>query len=164
VQCGPTSRSNTAGWDREILAIELQGLIDLDFEIELTGFSLAEVDIVLDEARESAPDGADAAVEDSIPTYRDDVPAVSQTGDLWLLGRHKLICGDARDKDAYTLRMTEQKDARETLIYNKKEFEKNLERCIKAMEADPDDLELRRRHKKLTQIIEWIGRGAPFTG
>jgi len=60
--------------------------------------------------------------------------------------------------------MTEQKDARETLIYNKKEFEKNLERCIKAMEADPDDLELRRRHKKLTQINDWIGRGAPFTG
>jgi ParB-like chromosome segregation protein Spo0J len=49
-----------AGWDREMLAIELQGLVDLDFEVELTGFSLAEVDIVLDEARESAPDGADA--------------------------------------------------------------------------------------------------------
>src|SRR3977135_2610499 len=46
-----------AGWDRDLLAIELQGLVDLDFEIELTGFSLAEVDIVLDEARESAPDG-----------------------------------------------------------------------------------------------------------
>ena len=40
-----------AGWDREMLAIELQGLVDLDFEIELTSFSLAEVDIVLDEAR-----------------------------------------------------------------------------------------------------------------
>ena len=52
-----------AGWDRELLAIELQGLIDLDFEIELTGFSLAEVDIVLDEARESATDGADASIE-----------------------------------------------------------------------------------------------------
>src|ERR1700732_1010245 len=38
-----------AGWDREMLAIELQGLVDLDFEVELTGFSLAEVDIVLDE-------------------------------------------------------------------------------------------------------------------
>ena len=60
--------------------------------------------------------------------------------------------------------MSEQKDAQEMALYNKKEFEKNLERCIKAMEADPDDLELRRRHKKLTQIIEWIGRGAPFTG
>ena len=54
-----------AGWDREMLAIELQGLVDLDFEIELTGFSLAEVDIVLDEARESATDGADAGIEDS---------------------------------------------------------------------------------------------------
>src|SRR6202051_1582597 len=59
-----------AGWDQEILAIELQGLIDLDFEIELTGFSLAEVDIVLDEARESAPDGAGASIEDNIPAYR----------------------------------------------------------------------------------------------
>ncbi len=82
-----------AGWDQEILAIELQGLIDLDFEIELTGFSLAEVDIVLDEARESAPDGTDTAVEDTIPTYRHDAPAVSRMGDFWLLGRHKLICG-----------------------------------------------------------------------
>jgi ParB-like chromosome segregation protein Spo0J len=40
-----------AGWDHDMLAIELQGLIELDFEIELTGFSLAEVEVVLDEAR-----------------------------------------------------------------------------------------------------------------
>ena len=90
-----------AGWDREMLAIELQGLVDLDFEIELTGFSLAEVDIVLDEARESAPDGADASVEDTIPPYRHEGPAVTQPGDLWKLGRHKLICGDAREASAY---------------------------------------------------------------
>src|SRR5262249_49838976 len=57
-----------AGWDREMLAIELQGLIDLDFEIDLTGFSLAEVDIILDEARETAPDGSDASIEErSLP-------------------------------------------------------------------------------------------------
>src|SRR6266699_6009601 len=37
-----------AGWDRELLAIELQELVDLEFEVELTGFSLAEIDIVLD--------------------------------------------------------------------------------------------------------------------
>jgi DNA modification methylase len=86
-----------AGWDRELLAIELQGLVDLDFEIELTGFSIAEVDIVLDEARESATDGADASIEDDIPTYRHDGPA----GDRWKLGRHGLICGDARDMSAY---------------------------------------------------------------
>jgi DNA modification methylase len=90
-----------AGWDRELLAIELQGLVDLDFEVELTGFSLAEVDIVLDEARESAPDGADASIEDDIPAYRHEGPAVTQPGDLWILGRHKLICGDARETAAY---------------------------------------------------------------
>src|SRR5580700_6037289 len=77
-----------AGWDRETLAIELQGLVDLDFDVELTGFSLAEVDIVLDEARESAPDGADASLEDNIPAYRHEGPAVTQPGDLWMLGRH----------------------------------------------------------------------------
>jgi hypothetical protein len=84
-----------------LLAIELQGLVDLDFEIELTGFSLAEVDIVLDEARESATDGADASIEDNIPAYRHEKTAVTQPGDLWILGRHKLICGDAREAGAY---------------------------------------------------------------
>src|SRR5258708_21376982 len=77
-----------AGWDREMLAIEFQSLVDLDFEIELTGFSLAEVDIVLDEARESATDGADASVEDNIPADRHEGPAVTQPGALWILGRH----------------------------------------------------------------------------
>ena len=92
-----------AGWDREMLAIELQGLVDLDFEVEFTGFSLAEVDIVLDEARETAPDGADASIEDTIPRYRHDGPAVTQPGDLWMLRaaqthlrrctRSKPLCG-----------------------------------------------------------------------
>src|SRR3954468_24371390 len=40
-----------AGWDREVLAIELQALVDLDFDVEITGFSLAEVDLLFDEAR-----------------------------------------------------------------------------------------------------------------
>src|SRR6266480_3414825 len=44
-----------AGWDREVLAIELQGLVDIDFDVEITGFSLAEVDLLLDEAREASP-------------------------------------------------------------------------------------------------------------
>jgi hypothetical protein len=43
-----------AGWDREILAIELQALVDLDFEVELTGFETAEVDLILEEAQEAA--------------------------------------------------------------------------------------------------------------
>jgi DNA modification methylase len=87
-----------AGWDREILAIELQGLVDLDFDVELTGFSLAEIDFVLDEAGEADPDAPDAA-EDAVPNITG--PAVSRMGDVWILGRHKLVCGDARSSDAY---------------------------------------------------------------
>jgi ParB-like chromosome segregation protein Spo0J len=45
-----------AGWDREVLAIELQALVDLDFDIEVTGFSLAEIDGLLDEAQEASLD------------------------------------------------------------------------------------------------------------
>lgn len=87
-----------AGWDREFLAIELQGLVDLNFDVELTGFSLAEVDFALDEAGEANPDGLDAA-EDAVPDVAG--PAVSRMGDVWLLGRHKLVCGDARSTEDY---------------------------------------------------------------
>jgi DNA modification methylase len=87
-----------AGWDREILAIELQGLIDLDFNLEIIGFELAEIDLILDEDRvrtsDSAPDAADMVP--ALPAG----PAITQPGDLWQLGAHRLICGDARDATA----------------------------------------------------------------
>jgi hypothetical protein len=73
-----------AGWHRELLAIELQGLIDLEFDVEVTGFSLAEIDFVLDEAQESAPD-PDQPAENSTPPLADAMSAVTRCGDLWLL-------------------------------------------------------------------------------
>lgn len=83
-----------AGWDFDILADELLSLGDLGFDLSLTGFSLAEIDFVIDQKRERAPETPDAL---------DDLPPaptrpVSRPGDLWLLGRHRLICGDAREK------------------------------------------------------------------
>ena len=92
--------AQNAGWDKEILAIELQGLIDMDFEVELTGFSLAEIDLVLDEASDADPDGV-CTPEDEVPVLGD--AAVSQAGDLWQLGRHWLLCGDARSHDDVVL-------------------------------------------------------------
>jgi DNA modification methylase len=94
-----------AGWDRELLAIELQGLIDIDFDVELTGFSCTEIDLVLDEAREGSPNGP-AEAEDQVPFPIDDqTSAVTRAGDVWCLGRHRLICGDARDRVAFDLLM-----------------------------------------------------------
>lgn len=83
-----------AGWDKDILAIELQALVDFAFDVELTGFSLAEVDFVLDEAADSDPDGKDYADDDITMASG---PPVSRQGDVWLLGRHRLLCGDARN-------------------------------------------------------------------
>lgn len=85
-----------AGWDRELLSIELQALIDLDFEIEITGFSSAEVDIVLEDARASSP-APESDTDDQIPALPDPASAVTRSGDLWLLGRHRLFCGDSRE-------------------------------------------------------------------
>ncbi len=84
-----------AGWDREILAIELQALseLDLDFELEITGFETAELDLLLD-----GVDDADADEADRMP---EPGPSVTRAGDIWHLGRHRLICGDARDASVY---------------------------------------------------------------
>ena len=71
-----------AGWDKEILAIELQALSELNFDVELTGFSLAEIDLVIDEAGEADPDGTDAPEDEVV--FATGLP-VSRQGDLWLL-------------------------------------------------------------------------------
>lgn len=85
-----------AGWDTDLLALELQGLeaLDLDFELEITGFDGTELERLL------AP-GADAAddPQDQIPEATG--PAVTRPGDVWVLGPHRLHCGDARDPQAY---------------------------------------------------------------
>jgi DNA modification methylase len=88
-----------AGWDREMLAIELQGLIDLDFSIELTGFEMAQVDLLLDgEAEAKAPE---RNIEDDIPPLPAPGTAITRPGDLWQLGQHRLLCGDATAGASY---------------------------------------------------------------
>ncbi len=94
-----------AGWDDEILAIELQGIIDLDFDITLTGFETGEIDVLLD--------GEVAAGDEADDVYPDYDPALSITraGDCWHLGEHVLICGDARDEATYERLMAGERAA-----------------------------------------------------
>ena len=87
-----------AGWDFEILSIELQGLLDEGFEIEATGFSVTEVDIILDDAREASI-AAPASPDDALPAPP--VHPVTIAGDIWNLGRHRLLCADARVEASY---------------------------------------------------------------
>ena len=84
-----------AGWDDDILRIELQGLIDLDFDVELTGFETGEIDVLID-GKDATGDDAD----DGCPDY-DQSRSVAQPGDRWRLGDHILVCGDARDRRTY---------------------------------------------------------------
>ena len=90
--------AENAGWDREMLAIELQGLIelDVDFDVTLTGFEMPEIDILIGELDIARHD--DAA--DEAPIVGDG-PPVTRPGDIWRIGEHRLICGDATDHDTY---------------------------------------------------------------
>ena len=91
-----------AGWDRDMLAIELQGLIDLDFDVELTGFGIVEIDFIIDDANSADPDQPDQP-DDKVPVVSG--PAVTRMGDVWQLGRHRLLCGDARSASDMALLM-----------------------------------------------------------
>jgi len=89
---------NPGSTSRTILALELQTLVDLDFDVELTGFAMGEIDLILDEASDAAD--PPASPDDDIPLPPLGTP-VSRTGDLWTLGEHRLLCGDSREADVY---------------------------------------------------------------
>jgi DNA modification methylase len=82
-----------AGWDPEFLASDLQDLIDREFEMELTGFDPPEIDVILSELSQASPEPDQPA--DDHPQAQADV--ATRRGDIWALGRHFLICGDAKD-------------------------------------------------------------------
>ena len=84
-------------WDLENLQLDMKELsaLDLNFDLEITGFETAEIDLLIDGA--TAPTKADPS--DIIPEKQ--AEAVSRLGDLWLLGDHKLVCADACDKASY---------------------------------------------------------------
>lgn len=85
-----------AGWDPELLAIEIQELIENHFEVDLTGFSTAEIDMIIEDARDASTSDPEDGPEDETPEPGE--RAVCRRGDNWELGRHRLMCGDARSE------------------------------------------------------------------
>jgi ParB-like chromosome segregation protein Spo0J len=81
-----------AGWDTDLLRGELQDLAEQDFDLSLIGFSDDELADLLPEIEELPPEGAD---EDAAPEVPEE--PVTKLGDVWLLGKHRVMCGDSTD-------------------------------------------------------------------
>jgi DNA modification methylase len=88
-----------ASWDEQLLAEELQDLIrmDAEFDIEITGFSIPEIDSLIEGLHPEEPDDPD---DDELPEIPQG-PPVSSAGDVWLLGDHLVVCGSALDEGTY---------------------------------------------------------------
>ncbi|WP_339751869.1 site-specific DNA-methyltransferase [uncultured Marinobacter sp.] len=93
--------AENAGWNEELLQLELAELRDLDFDLDLIGFSDEELDALL----ESEPE-AGLTEDDAVPEI--EVQAVSRTSDLWILGEHRLLCGDATSANDMAMLMDSQ--------------------------------------------------------
>jgi DNA modification methylase len=88
-------------WDDRLLAEQLKSLseVELDFSLDVTGFEIGEIDVII-EGTEPAIEGANDPA-DALPETQEAVQ-VSQLGDLWLLGRHRLFCGNSLNGDSYS--------------------------------------------------------------
>jgi len=92
-----------AGWDQSILAIELQHLISIEeFDVTLTGFEIPEIDLILEEVR------VEQDKEDAVD-FGETAPAVSRSGDLWFLEKHRVLCGSALDQTSFDSLMGKHK-------------------------------------------------------
>src|SRR6516164_3374259 len=100
--------TENATWDDRLLAEQLRdlSLLGLDFSLEVTGFEMGEIDLRIASLEESPAPGDDPA--DILPETSAAAP-VSQLGDLWFLGHHRLLCGSALDTDALAALMDEER-------------------------------------------------------
>jgi len=97
--------ANWAEWDTDLLRVEFEELKELDFDLELTGFELPELEDILGEGADGGTEGQ--TDPDAVPEAQEE--PVSRLGDIWLLGRHRLMCGDSTDAGSVALLMAGEK-------------------------------------------------------
>ena len=88
----------SAGWDAEMLAVELADLELADFDLDLLGFDAAELNKYMGDLENVEDDDFD--VDEELKN-----PAITKAGDLWLLGEHRLVCGDSTKEETFTFLM-----------------------------------------------------------
>jgi DNA modification methylase len=95
--------TDNSSWNENLLAQQLKALseVELDFDLETTGFEVAEIDLLIEGLSPTPESGSDAA--DQLPDPPDH--EVCQHNDLWILGRHRVLCGDSRDPRSYVTLM-----------------------------------------------------------
>ena len=91
-----------SGWDEELLKVEIEALQAEDFDLSLTGFDESELAGFFDTADDAKENDFDVDAEL-------EKPPVTKSGDLWLLGNHRLLCGDSTKEESYTLLMNGKK-------------------------------------------------------
>lgn len=85
-------------WDQGLLKSEINLLLQDEFEIETTGFSTAEIDLMFDDS----PEPEDSNPDDLRPEdVEEEVEVVTKFGDLWVLGNHRLLCGNSLEAASY---------------------------------------------------------------
>lgn len=94
--------SLNAGWDEDMLAIELSELQGADFDLDLLGFDESELVSIFEDDKEVEDDDFDVEEELNKPCF-------SKAGDIWILGRHRIICGDSTDPEVFNKLLSETK-------------------------------------------------------
>ncbi len=96
-----------SSWDDSLLAAQLKALaeVNLDFDLETTGFTMGEIDLRIEGQKNPGDDPADA-----LPFIAQGTP-ITKPGDVWLLGAHRTLCGNALDSSSYRLLMENRRAA-----------------------------------------------------
>ncbi|MEI3609961.1 site-specific DNA-methyltransferase [Pseudogracilibacillus sp. SO10305] len=91
-------------WDKEKLAVLMTDLDAADFDVSLTGFDAAEIDDLFKDTLRDGVEDDDFDVDEELQN-----PPITMQGDVWILGRHRLVCGDSTKKETFDKLMEDKK-------------------------------------------------------
>ena len=91
-----------SGWDEELLKVEMEALQDMGFDLSMTGFDESELADLFGDDTEGEDDNFDVEAELG-------KPCISQTGDVWHIGNHTVVCGDSTNPEVYNTLLQDKK-------------------------------------------------------